>query len=127
MTLSDYAKLKTSLDKADEDLGLSTLERDTLTSFYRVELRGKRHNRVPIMMKEDIKKCLDLLIKTREEAEVSGENKYVFSLSKVSRKMWTRETYSRWELFYVSQGRCIRGTLYVLCVTGPFCYRVSVP
>ena len=26
------------------------------------------------------------------------------------------------ERFYVSQGRCVTGTLYGLCVTGPFCH-----
>ena len=29
-------------------------------------------------------------------------------------------------MVYVSQGRCVTGTLYGLCVTGPFCHRAVV-
>ena len=30
------------------------------------------------------------------------------------------------ERFYVSQGRCVTGSLYGLCVTGPLCHRLTV-
>jgi hypothetical protein len=50
--------------------------------FYRldmVEIRGKRGNKVPIILTKDIKESIDLLIRTRKNVGIPDKNPFVFA------------------------------------------------
>jgi len=46
-----------------------------------VEIVGKRNRRVPIILTPEVKKAIDLLVKTRDEAGVNSDNPYVFAVN----------------------------------------------
>ena len=58
---------------------LSATERILLKTHSRVEIRGKKGRTVPVLLTQKVQKCIDLLLKWRDEAGVSKENNYVFA------------------------------------------------
>ena len=77
MKLAEYESIsKTGVNEAIEG-SLSNFERKLARSFYRLEITAKRGNIVPILLTEDMKKHLDLLIKLRPKVVPDG-NLYMF-------------------------------------------------
>ena len=77
MKLAEYESIsKTGVNEAIEG-SLSNFEGKLARSFYRLEITAKRGNIVPILLTEDMKKHLDLLIKLRPKVVPDG-NLYMF-------------------------------------------------
>lgn len=64
-----------------EDLfpALSDLERKLRQYFQRLEIRGKRGRKVPILLTPQMQQALELLVRKRQEHEVLSENAYLFA------------------------------------------------
>ncbi|KAM4592751.1 uncharacterized protein PAE49_003226 isoform 2-T2 [Odontesthes bonariensis] len=58
---------------------LSPFEKKLCENLIRVEVRGKRGRRVPVLFQTSIKESVELLIKTREEVGISPTNPYIFA------------------------------------------------
>lgn len=58
---------------------LSPFEKKLCENLTRVEVRGKRGRKVPILFQVNVKESVDLLIKTREDAGISPRNPYIFA------------------------------------------------
>ncbi|XP_041853923.1 uncharacterized protein LOC121648062 [Melanotaenia boesemani] len=59
---------------------LSPFEKKLCENLTRVEVRGKRGRKVPVLFTINIKESVELLIKTREEVGISPTNPYIFAL-----------------------------------------------
>nr|XP_022296603.1 uncharacterized protein LOC111106281 isoform X2 [Crassostrea virginica] len=80
MTLSAYKEtLATGSGKPDEVVlsTLSEFERTLCHSHLRVEIRGKRGRKVPVLFTKTMKESIDILISMREKANVTQP--YLFS------------------------------------------------
>ncbi|XP_052001011.1 uncharacterized protein LOC127656636 [Xyrauchen texanus] len=66
-----------------EDLAicLSEFERKLCLHFTRVEIRGKRGRKVPVLLKPSMVSAMELLVETREVCEVPAENPFLFARS----------------------------------------------
>ena len=71
---------------AEVDDCLSPLEKELCQFFTRIELPGKRHNCVPLLITSDQKRMMDLLVdpEMRAAAGIAEDNAYVFALTKGS-------------------------------------------
>lgn len=58
---------------------LTELEKKLANHFDRVEIRGKRSRMVPVLLTPDMIAAMDLLIKYRNDCQVSTENIYLFA------------------------------------------------
>ncbi len=58
---------------------LSPFEKKLCENLTRVEVRGKRGRKVPILLPANVKESVELLIKTREDAGISPSNPYIFA------------------------------------------------
>jgi integrase len=58
---------------------LSPLEKKLVEVINRVEIRGKRGRRVAILLPENLKKQLDLLLEHRCVGDIDNENKHMFA------------------------------------------------
>ncbi|XP_070184642.1 uncharacterized protein [Littorina saxatilis] len=58
---------------------LSTFEKILCNKLTRIEIIGKRGRIVPILMTAQVKAAVELLVQKRDDAGVSGSNKFVFS------------------------------------------------
>ena len=58
---------------------LSPLERKLAEVIDRVEIRGKRGRRVAILLPQDLRNQLDILLRYRQDAAISTENIYIFA------------------------------------------------
>ncbi|XP_070403971.1 uncharacterized protein [Nothobranchius furzeri] len=58
---------------------LSPFEKKLCENLIRVEVRGKRGRKVPVLFPLNIKESVELLIKTRKEAGISPTNPYIFA------------------------------------------------
>ena len=77
MKLSEYESIsKSNVNDAIEG-SLSAFERKLSRAFYRLEITVKRGNIVPILLTENMKKHLDLLVKLRPKV-VANTNPYMF-------------------------------------------------
>lgn len=66
----------------NEDIAgsLSPLERKLCKYLHRFEVRGKRGNKVPVLLTKDMKYNVDCLIKFRGTANILASNKYLFAI-----------------------------------------------
>ncbi|XP_032423904.1 uncharacterized protein LOC116723252 [Xiphophorus hellerii] len=79
MELSTYLQ-RSQHDMHDEVLeSLSKFEKKLCENLTRVEIRGKRGRKVPVLFPTNVKESVELLIKTREEAGISPTNPYIFA------------------------------------------------
>lgn len=60
-------------------MGLSEFERKVAKHFDRVEIRGKRSRKVPVLLTPDMIRAMELLMKNRNECQVHTENVYLFA------------------------------------------------
>ncbi len=58
---------------------LSPFEKKLCENLTRVEVRGKRGRKVPILLPANVKESVELLIKTRADAGISPSNPYIFA------------------------------------------------
>lgn len=79
MTLSAYVCQNASDPREDVNEALSDLEKKLCQHFSRIEIRGKRGRKVPVLLTPVMKQGLDLLVGTRQECEVPRENVYLFA------------------------------------------------
>ncbi|KAE8295332.1 hypothetical protein D5F01_LYC06258 [Larimichthys crocea] len=63
----------------DVNVALSDLEKRLCQHFRRLEIRGKRGRKVPVLLTPAMQQALDLLIRKRKECEILPENTYLFA------------------------------------------------
>lgn len=78
MSLIAFTLRDTSLTHPDVELALSDLEKKLCKHFQRIEIRGKRGRKVPILLTPDMLTSMELLVKTRRNCEVPDENVFMF-------------------------------------------------
>ncbi|CAM4598560.1 unnamed protein product [Leuciscus chuanchicus] len=78
MSLNAFALRDTSLTHPDVELALSDPEKKLCKHFQRIEIRGKRGRKVPILLTPDMLTSMELLVKTRRNCEVPDENVFMF-------------------------------------------------
>lgn len=79
MPLSAYLSKNPSDPLEDVNLALSDLEKKLCQHFRRVEIRGKRGRKVPVLLTPAMQQALDLLVGKRQECEVPLENTFLFA------------------------------------------------
>lgn len=57
---------------------LTAFERKLCQSFKRIELRGKRGRKVPVLLTKEVENGMKLLIQLRNEVGVNPENQFIF-------------------------------------------------
>ena len=72
------ARLTQATDAPVED-SLSSTEKYLCRYFSRIEIRGKRGRKVPVLLTPKMVERIDLLLTTRTEAGVNPENPFVFA------------------------------------------------
>ncbi|XP_059198023.1 uncharacterized protein LOC131978403 isoform X2 [Centropristis striata] len=79
MPLSAFTLRDTSGVHSDLALGLSELEQKLCQHFQRIEIRGKRNRKVPILLTPDMLSSMELLVSHRRACGVPDENPFFFS------------------------------------------------
>lgn len=59
---------------------LSSRAKDVAKKYVRFTLRGKLGRTVPVLLTEELKNCLEMILKHRKAAKVSSKNPYLFGL-----------------------------------------------
>jgi hypothetical protein len=82
MKLSEYVKATESKIDMHDDVrsSLSALEKSLCDKFTRLEIRGKRGRKVPVLLASEMKDNVDYLISKRNEIGVAESNEYVFAV-----------------------------------------------
>jgi len=78
MPLNAFTLRYTSLTHPDAEFALSNLEKKLCKHFQRIEIRGKRGQKVPILLTPGMLTSMELLVKTRRNCEVPDENVFMF-------------------------------------------------
>ncbi|XP_042618713.1 uncharacterized protein LOC122145955 isoform X1 [Cyprinus carpio] len=78
MSLNSFILRDTSSTHPDVELALSDLEKSLCKYFQRIEIRGKRGRKVPILLTPDMVTSMELLVKTRRNCDVLDENMFMF-------------------------------------------------
>ncbi|XP_034529641.1 uncharacterized protein LOC117805134 isoform X2 [Notolabrus celidotus] len=78
MPLSSFLSNNPSDPHEDVNEALSAVEKKLCHHFRRVEIRGKRGRKVPVLLTPAMKQALDLLVRKRQDCGVRPENKYLF-------------------------------------------------
>ncbi|XP_030580890.1 uncharacterized protein LOC115786506 [Archocentrus centrarchus] len=68
----------TSVTHPDVELALSELEKKLCKHFQRIEIKGKRGRKVPILLTPDMASSMELLVQNRHHCDVLDENPYMF-------------------------------------------------
>ncbi|CAJ1081294.1 hypothetical protein F2P79_020338 [Xyrichtys novacula] len=77
--VSAYLSHNPSDPQEEVNLALSDLEKKLCQHFRRIEIRGKRGRKVPVLLTPPVQAALDLLIRKRQECGVLPENTYLFA------------------------------------------------
>lgn len=77
--VSAYESLIVSDPQEDVNVSLSDLEKRLCQHFQRLEIRGKRGRKVPVLLTPAMQQTLDLLVSKRQECGILPENKYLFA------------------------------------------------
>ncbi|XP_074550121.1 uncharacterized protein LOC141807806 [Halichoeres trimaculatus] len=78
MSLNDFMLRNTFASNPDLDLALSDVEKKLCKYFERVEIRGKRDKKVPVLLSPEMVSSIQLLVNYRRKCEVPDENLYLF-------------------------------------------------
>ncbi|KTG38795.1 hypothetical protein cypCar_00042030 [Cyprinus carpio] len=81
MLLSAFQSRDSSELHEDIAICLSEFERKLCKHFTRVEIRGKRGRKVPVLLKPSLVSAMELLVETREVCGVPAENPFMFARS----------------------------------------------
>lgn len=79
LTLDVYRQKNTSNAESDVSECLTSFEKHLVSSMTRVEIRGKRGRKVPVLLLGTVENAIDLLNKTREAAGIEKANHFVFA------------------------------------------------
>ncbi|XP_039672042.1 uncharacterized protein LOC120568538 [Perca fluviatilis] len=79
MPLSAFTLRDTSGVHSDLAVGLSELEQKLCQHFQRIEIRGKRNRKVPILLTPDMLSSMEALVVHRRACGVPDENPFFFS------------------------------------------------
>ncbi|XP_067225443.1 uncharacterized protein [Chanodichthys erythropterus] len=79
MLLSAFKSRDSSELHKDIAICLSEFERKLCLHFTRVEIRGKRGRKVPVLLKPSMVTAMELLVETREVCGVPAENPFMFA------------------------------------------------
>jgi hypothetical protein len=78
MTIENYEKGSASSLNEDITNELSVIEQMLLKFLKRIEIRGKRGRRVPLLMRPVHCEAINLLLEKRSELKIPQENTYIF-------------------------------------------------
>ncbi|CAJ1074397.1 hypothetical protein F2P79_020338 [Xyrichtys novacula] len=79
MPMTAYLSNSTSDPQDDVIDALSPVEKKLCQHFRRIEIRGKRGRKVPVLLTPAMQHALDLLTSKRQECGVPKENRYLFA------------------------------------------------
>ncbi|CAI5686492.1 unnamed protein product [Oreochromis niloticus] len=79
MPLTAFTLRDTSGVHSDLAVGLSEFEQKLCRHFQRIEIRGKRNRKVPILLTPDMLSSMEALVSHRRTCGVSDENPFFFS------------------------------------------------
>lgn len=79
MPLSAYLSSNPTGDQDDLKEALSDLEKKLCEHFRRLEIRGKRGRKVPVLLTPEMQLSLDMLVSKRQECGVPTENVHLFA------------------------------------------------
>ena len=79
MLLSAFKSRDSSELHEDIAICLSEFEKKLCLHFSRVEIRGKRGRKVPVLLKPSMVSAMELLVETRELCGVPAENPFMFA------------------------------------------------
>ena len=79
MPLTAYLSRDTSDPHEDVDWALTEVEKHLCRHFSRIETRGKKGRKVPILLTPKMLSALELLVEKREECGVLKDNEYMFA------------------------------------------------
>lgn len=79
MKMSSYLQRDTNPMQDDILKSLSDFEKELCRTLARVEVRGKRGRKVPILLAPNMKDSVELLLKTRTKVGIYPENPYIFA------------------------------------------------
>ncbi|XP_023197626.1 uncharacterized protein LOC111610000 isoform X2 [Xiphophorus maculatus] len=78
MPLNAFTLRDTSVTHPDVELALSELEKKLCKHFQRIEIKGKRGRKVPILLTPNMASSMELLVQNRHNCDVLDENPYMF-------------------------------------------------
>ncbi|KAK7475438.1 hypothetical protein BaRGS_00033319, partial [Batillaria attramentaria] len=81
MLVSDYQSAKGNREAPEDDIlsALSPLEKQLVNNFTRVEVRGKRGRRVPVLLTDTMCEEVEQLLALRDQVGVNPANQYLFA------------------------------------------------
>ncbi|XP_026089426.1 uncharacterized protein LOC113063327 isoform X1 [Carassius auratus] len=79
MNIQSYTSRDQAPMHKDIAVGLSDFEKKLCGYFQRVEIRGKRGRKVPVLLTPNMIVAMDLLVNMRERCQVPVENKHLFA------------------------------------------------
>ncbi|KAF5276790.1 hypothetical protein FQR65_LT16184 [Abscondita terminalis] len=82
MLIEDFHNTETMNTENDSDIYnfLSEIEKQSIQEFSRITLRGKLARGVPVLIDKEMLRCIQIILKKREEAGVLSNNPFVFGL-----------------------------------------------
>lgn len=88
MTIENFNSRPLWSEQSTDEIkhSLTPFEKKLTEKLQIVEIEGKRGRKVAVLLTEETKKSIELLIETREKCEVDKTNPYVFAASKYSLK-----------------------------------------
>ncbi|XP_027146577.1 uncharacterized protein LOC109142298 isoform X6 [Larimichthys crocea] len=78
MSLNDFMLRNTFASNPDLDLALTDVEKKLCKYFERVEIKGKRDKKVPVLLSPDMVSSIQMLVSYRRQCDVPDENVYLF-------------------------------------------------
>ncbi|KAJ8335340.1 hypothetical protein SKAU_G00386820 [Synaphobranchus kaupii] len=78
MSLNDFLLRNTFVSNPDLDLALTDVEKKLCKFFERVEIRGKRDRKVPVLLSPDVVSSIQMLVNNRRKCGVPDENLFLF-------------------------------------------------
>ena len=86
LTIEAYDRRHSVTSESDGEIlkSLTVVEQILAKNFTRVEVRGKKGRKVPLLLSPEVVSHLDLLLKLRSDASVSIHNPYVFGYNEKS-------------------------------------------
>ncbi|XP_058639539.1 uncharacterized protein LOC131544877 isoform X2 [Onychostoma macrolepis] len=79
MNIQSYTSRDQAPVHKDIAVGLSDFEKKLCGYFQRVEIRGKRGRKEPVLLTPDMVVAMDLLVNMREKCQVPVENQHLFA------------------------------------------------
>lgn len=78
--LEDYKKVHQGIEDEEIVSSFNRVEQLLTQNLYRLEIRGKKSRKVPILLTPVIKNSINLLVSTRMTCNINNSNPYLFAL-----------------------------------------------